>query len=78
MNTAKQNRERVQFVNTKTTKEMLGWCDAAIEAAVKSGRLYCCVYYNLNTECIKILKGMGYKVTDNSTQRDGDTFFIEW
>lgn len=49
-----------------------------INNAINEGMTRCWCYTYLHKQCLGELRKLGYKITNNSNQRDGDLFEIVW
>ena len=49
-----------------------------IQDAINKGKYNCWCYQYLHDQAVRKLENLGYKVTNCSTQRDGNCFKIEW
>lgn len=50
----------------------------AIKTEAEKGNYVCYWIHKLNPDSIAELRSMGYEVQNNSSQKDGELFIIEW
>ena len=75
---AKEARELSENSMSLECKNELKNTYKCIKKAIHSGEYYCWCNFYLHSLTINKLRKFGYKVTNYSTQRDGDSFKIEW
>lgn len=74
-------KEARELSKTSLSSEALYELEVAnkcIQDAINKGKYncWCCQY--LHDQSVRKLKNLGYKVTNWSTQQEGDCFKIEW
>lgn len=75
---ATEAREMSKDGESQGTKEQLLAAEKAIAKGVKNGAYSCYCYKYLETQAITKLQELGYKVQNESSQRDGVMFLISW
>jgi len=75
---AHEAREKSLINISKDTVSELLSAENSINKAVGEGKESCWCYTNLHEQTLQELRKLGYKVTDNSDQRDGIMFEIKW
>lgn len=78
MYTAKEAREKAENQISDKTKEQLLAAENCIKRAVEDGEMktWCNTY--LNKQAVEKLNELGYKVENQSSQREGTSFLISW
>ena len=75
---AKEARELSENSISLECMSELHEANECIKKAINNGKYYCYCYRYLHNQTINKLKKLGYIVTNCSTQREGDSFKIEW
>ena len=74
-------KEARELSKTSLSSEALYELEVAnerIQDAFNKGKYNCWCYQYLHDQAVRKLENLGYKVTNCSTQRDGNCFKIEW
>lgn len=75
---AKEARELSETSLSSEALYELEQVNERIQAAINNGYYGCWYYRYLPDQAVKKLKTLGYKVSNQSNQREGDCFKIEW
>lgn len=75
---AKEARKLSEISLSSETLYELDQVNKCIQDAINEGKYICWCYKYLHNQAVRELKKLGYKVTDCSTQREGDCFRVEW
>lgn len=75
---AKEARELSETSVSSESLYELEQVNECIQDAINKGKYHCWCYQYLHDQAVRKLKNLGYKVTNCSTQRDGNCFEIEW
>lgn len=78
MFTAEEARAIALDSMSQRDKSELKAAEDSIKQAVANGRMSCCCYKWLGVKVISELDSLGYKVKNESNQRDGTMFEISW
>ena len=75
---AKEARELSETSLSSESLYELEVANECIQDAINKGKYNCWCYQYLHDQAVRKLENLGYKVTNCSTQREGDCFKIEW
>ena len=75
---AKEARELSETSLSSEALYELEVANECIQDAINKGKYNCWCYQYLHDQAVRKLENLGYKVTNCSTQREGDCFKIEW
>ena len=75
---AKEARELSETSLSSESLYELEVANECIQNAINKGKYNCWCYQYLHDQAVRKLENLGYKVTNCSTQREGDCFTIEW
>lgn len=78
MLTAKEAKKIAKKSTSYETKSQLDFAEKCINYAAEKGEMRCYCGKYLGSQAINNLEEFGYKVTNESTQRDGTMFLISW
>lgn len=78
MFTAEEARALALDNKSENDRAELKAAEDSIKQAIANGRMSCYCYKGLGTKVIAELERLGYKVKNESTQRDGMMFEISW
>lgn len=78
MFTAEEARAIALANMSQRDKAELKVADNSIKQAIEDGRMSCYCYKWLGTKVIAELERLGYKVKNESNQREGTMFEISW
>ena len=85
-----KKEKKINIIDAKTARKLtetslssealyeLEKVNKCIQDAINEGKYNCYYYHYLHDPAVRKLKDIGYKVTNCSTQREGDCFKIEW
>lgn len=75
---AKEARELAENSLSSEALYDLAQANECIQDAINEGKYHCWCYQYLHDQAVRKLENLGYKVTNQSSQREGDCFEIEW
>lgn len=76
--TADDARKKSSGNVSDTCKLELQAAMQVIYHAINEGVTKCWCYTYLHEQCLEKLRKLGYQITNNSNQKDGDLFEIKW
>lgn len=78
MRTAEESRELSKDHLRRVVDESLREINKEIDNAINLGKFSISYYDNISDEMLNRLSGLGYKVADYSSQKDGYYYIISW
>jgi hypothetical protein len=75
---AEEAKKRTDFNRDAHEKTSLMEIDRAIESAIRRGDYRAFYYSEMPKNVFTLLQRSGYRVTNNSSQKDGECYEISW